>query len=137
VLEVIQNYRETRGNHFDVYVCPSRYEDDDIAFDGYHAAHFLLVIGADGKNYLGAEVKYQDRFVLADVAGNWQSDFLHQEERLKKIAAINSVTYSALKSRHRGVLYNDYIEKIIKNPNAMNRMDSGAKKDEFLFPHIL
>ena len=82
VLATIQNYRETRDNNFEVFVCPSRYEDKDISFDGYHAAHFLLVIGADGKNYLGAEVKYQDRFVLADVAGNWRSDFLHQEERL-------------------------------------------------------
>lgn len=137
VLDTIDHYRETTGNHFNVFVCPSRYDDSNLSFDGYHAAHFLMVIGADGKNYLGAEVKYQDRFVLADVAGQWQSDFVHQAERLRKIAAMNSAAYSALKSRHRGVLYNDYIEKLKRQPSPQAADGYHENGDEFLFPHIL
>ena len=54
-----------------------------------------------------------------------------------KIAKINSVTYSALKSRHRGVLYNDYIEKIKRDQSYMTSVIFSEEENEFLFPHIL
>ena len=136
VLDTIKDYRARMTNGFEVFVCPSRYEQNDIEFNGYHAAHFLLVIGADGKNYLGAEVKYQDRFVMADVMGQWRSDFLHQPERLSRIAAVNSRTYSALKSRHRGVLYNDYVEKLKDETSGSGRCER-QNGVQFLFPNIL
>ena len=53
---------------------------DELRFSAYHAAHFLLVVGADGKNYLGAEVKYQPAFILWDLKNNWREDFLWHPE---------------------------------------------------------
>jgi organic radical activating enzyme len=136
VIDAIVSYREKMTNGFDVFVCPSRYEESSIEFDGYHAAHFLLVVGADGKNYLGAEVKYQDRFAIADVMGQWRPDFLQQPERLARIASFNSKSYSALKSRHRGVLYNHFVEHLKNELTAHGRTEPRAN-GEFLFPHIL
>ncbi len=50
------------------FTSSDRYVDTGLSFDGYHAAHFLLVVGADGMNYLGAEVKYQPQYAIADLA---------------------------------------------------------------------
>lgn len=135
VLEAIAAYRGQCPEDFGVFVSSSRYQEVRLEFDGYHAANFLLVIGADGKNYLGAEVKYQEKFVIADVARDWSPDFLHRPERMAKIDAINSRNYSALNSRHRGVLYNDYIEKL-----KIGKVSVSEKSElvtEFMFPHIL
>jgi len=131
VLETVNGYRERNRNGFGIFICPERYQGEPLTFNAYHAAHFLLVIGADGINYLGAEVKYQRRYALADVAGGWREDFLHQPERLHRIRSINSRTYTALRSRHRGVLYNDLIERLSRS--------GGFKKEEsnFSFPFIL
>lgn len=137
VLEAIEAFSrpEQARDDFRVFVASSRYARTALEFDGYHAAHFLLVIGADGLNYLGAEVKYQERFALADVAGGWRPDFLHQPERLAMIGAINSRTYSALQSRHRGVLYNDFIERIKKG--RVQLATDSEPEGRFWFPTIL
>ena len=137
VLETVSEYRKQRQSGFEAFISQFRYASTEIQFDGYHSAHFMLVVGADGVNYLGAEVKYQSRFAIADVAGEWRSDFLQAPERLAKIHAVNSRTYSALNSRHRGVLYNDNIEKL-KNGNLnLNDISDNSKTNAFLFPHIL
>ena len=136
VFETIDRHRQNRAHSFRVFLSPARYADTDLTFSRYHAAHFLLVIGADGKNYLGAEVKYQPAFALADVAADWRSDFLRRPERVEKINSIDSRTYSALSSRHRGALYNDYLEKLDQGreiPFAATRQET----DSVWFPHIL
>lgn len=137
VLDVIDEYRRKSANGFGVFASPSRYSDLDICFEGYHAAHFLLVIGADGKNYLGAEVKYQSRFAIADIADSWQSDFLRAPDRLQRIKSISSKSYSALGSRHRGVLYNDCVEKLKAEANWPVELRRIVEKHDFVFPHIL
>jgi MoaA/NifB/PqqE/SkfB family radical SAM enzyme len=137
VLDVIDEYRRKRANGFGVFASPSRYTDSEIIFEGYHAAHFLLVIGADGKNYLGAEVKYQSKFAIADVARSWRSDFLRAPERLRGINAISSSTYSALGSRHRGVLYNDFVERMKAEGYMPAILCRGVEEHAFLFPNIL
>jgi hypothetical protein len=124
-------------NGFRVFFSPARYADTPLNFDRYHAAHFLLVIGADGVNYLGPEVKYQERFAIADVAGSRSGGFLHRPERLASIASIKSSNYSALNSRHRGVLYNNYITRLFSGELPRTDAVLPDKADEFWFPHIL
>jgi MoaA/NifB/PqqE/SkfB family radical SAM enzyme len=130
VVEEVQRIKlEKTQSEFDVHISENRYVDEPIYFEGYHAAHFLLVIGADGKNYLGAEVKYQPAFALCDLRDVGVSNFLRNSQRLQTIESVHSDTYTALLSRHRGVLYNSLIEKI----NGEGIPPAG----EYKFPHIL
>ncbi len=138
VMESISRCRASEDGGFRVFMSRQRYVEGDIEFDGYHAAHFLLVIGADGLNYLGAEVKYHPKFAIADVAGDWAADFLWRRERLERISSINSRNYSAIGSRHRGVLYNDFIERIRRGEKLPARQgEAGSSGNGFCFPHIL
>ena len=85
----------------------------------------------------GPEVKYQPRYVLADATGGRTPDFLWRPKRLRKIRAITSDRYPAAKSRHRGVLYNDFIERIIDTRQTREEKAILRAPDGFLFPHIL
>ena len=137
VFERIMECRKEQSNAFGVFTFPDRYVERKIEFSGYHAAHFLLVIGADGMNYLGAEVKYQPRYVIADLANNWRDDFLWNEKRLKQIASVDSRTYPAVASRHRGVLYNQVIQDLMDHGERSLGEASASKATEYMFPHIL
>ena len=139
VLESIETYQRTLrpSAGFEALISRFRYSSKGIRFSAYHAAHFLLVIGADGLNYLGPEVKYQPRYVLADATGGRTPDFLWRPERLRKIGAITSDRYPAAKSRLRGVLYNDFIERIIDARQTREEKAILRAPDGFLFPHIL
>lgn len=131
VMDRIAECQASLSDGFQIYVFNERYRDSKIEFGSYHTSHFLLVIGADGMNYLGPEGKYHPQNVIADVAGDWNDGFLWQNERLQRIQAINSHNFPAIGGRHRGVLYNNLIEQ---------SMGSGvipASQDGFLFPHIL
>ena len=136
VLEAIAGFRNTAADGFGIFTFPDRYVEREIRFDGYHAAHFLLVVGADGMNYLGAEVKYQRRHILAELGRRWDGNFLWRKERLDRIAAVRSDTYPALGSRHRGVLYNHMIQKLL-NCEIPSFDDKQAGKTSYLYPHIL
>jgi MoaA/NifB/PqqE/SkfB family radical SAM enzyme len=131
VLETVMRYRNEQAGDFGIFITPERYDTADIQFDGYHAAHFLLVVGADGKNYLGAEVKYQEQFALADLQETGTAAVLRNASRLQRIREINSRTYSALHSRHRGVLYNDRIERAKRGETC------ATHSTEYSFPYIL
>jgi len=137
VLNRIEECQTAQPDCFGVFVFRDRYMKGDIEFNGYHTAHFLLVIGADGMNYLGAEVKYQRQHIIADVAGNWCNDFLWQSQRLQRIQAVNSRTYPAIGSRHRGVLYNSLVEQLIQLGQKASDESLPVSKNRFLFPHIL
>jgi diphthamide synthase subunit DPH2 len=108
-----------------------------VDFSAYHAAHFLLVIGADGVNYLGAEVKYHPQYAIIDLSSQWTDDFLGQEERLKRIKTITSQTYPAVASRHRGVLYNHLIQDLINRGQRTLDEKTAAFAAASIFPHIL
>lgn len=122
---------------FQVFIFGNRYGGAELTFDGYHAAHFLLVVGADGLNYLGAEVKYQPQHVIADLAGGWHDDFLWQPRRLQLINSVKSHLYPALGSRHRGVLYNGFIEDLKRGVETLTPTSCRPAEGEFLFPHVL
>jgi cyclic pyranopterin phosphate synthase len=137
VLERIKECQREQSDKFQIFTFADRYTDRKIEFSGYHAAHFLLVIGADGINYLGAEVKYHPRYIIADPINNWHDDFLWRGERLKRIEAISSQTYPAVNSRHRGVLYNQVIQDLINHRVRSCADLSTTRRETHLFPHIL
>ena len=129
VLEAIDSIAAALANGFLAGTCPERYAQGELLFSGYHAAHFLLVVGADGCNYLAPEVKYQDAHVIADLSQRPAAP-LAASSRLGRIAAIASDTYPARGSRHRGILYSDWLE----------RARAGAASppgEPFTFPWIL
>jgi len=139
VPEAVIAYQKTLhpNEGFQAYFSSARYLDTEIRFTHYHAAHFLLVIGADGLNYLGPEVKYQPRHVLGDAAEGRLPDFLWRPERLAKIEAVTSPGYPAIRSRHRGVLYNDVIQRMIDGRLTHQVQALLQTPGDFLFPHIL
>lgn len=137
VLNRIEECQVGQLDRLGVFVLHDRYMEGDIEFNGYHAAYFLLVVGADGMNYLGAEVKYQRQHIIADVAGNWRNNFLWQSQRLQRIQAVNSRTYPAIGSRHRGVLYNSLVEQFMQLGQKASDESLPVSKNRFLFPHIL
>ena len=129
VLERIASIAATASNGFRVGACVERYARGELNFSGYHAAHFLLVVGADGCNYLAPEVKYQDAHVIADLASR-PADPLGLPDRLARIRSVRSDAYPARGSRHRGILYSDWIEMAL----------AGARPPAappFMFPYIL
>ena len=68
-------------------------------------------------------------------AGTSARVFSGEPARLQRIAAQNSANYRALGSRHRGVLYNDFIERLKRHDPGAERIL--AAPPAFRFPHIL
>jgi hypothetical protein len=108
-----------------------------IAFAGYHTAHFSLVIGADQKNYLATEVRYQPEHLLADLAKGWSKEILWRPERLHRIARVVSSSYPAKGSRNRGVLYNTLIEQLRTGQQGLDDVCARIPAGGFLLPHII
>jgi organic radical activating enzyme len=120
-----------------VFFSQERYEKFPLVFKLYHAAYFLLVIGADAKNYLGPEVKYHPRFVAADLTDMKSENFLWEDHRRDFINSIRSENYPAIRSRHRSVLYNHFIEQLQnENISDSSQPETPASMD-FYFPYIL
>jgi organic radical activating enzyme len=135
VLDEIARLREEFSGRIEIDVSIQRYQEFPLLFSGYHAAHFLMVVGADRKNYLGAEVKYHPDFIIADLGNGIRDGFLWDAARLERIAAFSHGNYQALGSRHRGVLYNDFLERLKRNdPKAERILDAPPG---FQYPHIL
>jgi len=135
VLGEIARLRKEFSGRIEIDFSSQRYQDFPLRFSGYHAAHFLMVVGADRKNYLGAEVKYHPDFVTADLGKSLADGFLWEAHRLERIAAYGHGNYPAMGSRHRGVLYNDFIERLKEHePCAQRILD---KPPTFQYPHIL
>lgn len=82
-------------------------------------------------------MKYQPQHAIADLAGQWYDGFLWQKQRLKRIQSVNSKTYPAIDSRHRGMLYNDLIEKLMKRNRDDLDVMLTMSPNGFMFPHIL
>ena len=137
VLDKINELQMEQSNEFQIFTFPERYVDSKIDFSGYYASHFLLVVGADGMNYLGAEVKYHPQYIISNLKDNWDDDFLWDKKRLDLINSFNSTTYPPLASRHRGILYNHVIQDLINhNERTTNRINS-KYGSTYAYPHIL
>ncbi len=130
VLDTVAAIGAAMNGDLSVCVCDERYDAaSELRFDGYHAAHFLLVVGADGQNYLAPEVKYQPPHVIADLTARPRG-FLRDPGRVARIRGVRSDAYPARGSRHRGILYCDWID-------ARARGGGEAGTRDFLFPFIL
>lgn len=137
VMEEIERIQSAHRNGFQVFVQHARYSPASVRFREYHAAHFLLVIGADRKNYLAPEVKYHPDYVLADLADGISERFLWQESRLAGINAISSDRYPPLNSRNRGILYSSVIEQLRSGTVSLSSAARDAQACDFRYPHIL
>jgi len=136
VTNIINSLQNKYNHGFNVYFSDHRYRETKLRFSSYHAAHFLMIVGADGINYLGAEVKYNPGFVLADLKEDLNRGYLHKAERMRRISGYNSNNYKAVNSRHRGVLYNDFMEYLKENDETCV-LDQLPDEKNFKFPHIL
>ena len=133
VLGLIEDLQRRVNGGFRVLFYKDRYVDSPLSFSAYHASHFLLVIGADRMNYLATEVKYQRRYVIADLSNGWKETFLQNPGRIDRINSIESRSYPALNSRHRGILYSSLIDGLMHESGAI----PAVRPDSLLFPHIL
>ncbi len=118
-----------------IYYPEERYSNNKFEFSGYHGSHFLMVVGADGKNYLGAETKYDPEFVIADLNEDLSDNFLWNKERLNLIHSVKSLTFKAIGSRHRGSLYSSLIEKMKEDGSGVN--EKSGNNCSFKYPYIL
>jgi MoaA/NifB/PqqE/SkfB family radical SAM enzyme len=125
--------RREQPDGFAVHYLAERFSSEAVCFQGYHAAHFILVVGADGANYLSSETKYQPRFRIASAEEYADDEFMWKPRRLEKIAAVRSEDYLGARSRNRGVLYNHVLEKAAHS--AVGKAPPEAP--DFLLPHIL
>lgn len=137
VLQTVRELQRAVRDGFQVLTCPERYEESKVEFHGYHGAHFLLVIGADGICYLGAEVKYQPHYAVSDLREARIPDFLWSDQRRAWILSVESTAYPPLGSRHRGALYSDLLQGFMSGRLSFDRLAWATEKDAFLYPHIL
>lgn len=135
VVDEVRDLQHALQDAFDIYYAPERYSHEKIEFRGYHGAHFLMIVGADGNNYLGAEVKYQPDYVVADLNRGLEENFLWHPRRLASIAGIQSRSYSAIQSRHRGALYSSLLQRI--KDGDINATDILQNSHRFRFPALL
>jgi hypothetical protein len=137
VADKIQEIQANGNGGNSVFFFSDRYRDGHLRFNGYHGAHFLLVVGADGKNYLGPEVKYQPEFVIAGLSEDRGPEWLWDARRQERIGSIRSGIYAAVPSRHRSILYSHFIEGLLAQETSALEDFKIAAKTPFLFPSIL
>lgn len=124
-------------NGFKVYYFPDRYRRGALQFSRYHSGHFLMVLGADGNLYLGTETKYNPKHVIGHVDENWTLDDLFSGPRMQVLNGTGSHCYFPIGGRHRGCLYNDLIERLVRNELSLEMLCSQARGMQLKFANIL
>jgi MoaA/NifB/PqqE/SkfB family radical SAM enzyme len=134
VLDEIERLQNAYSRILPIFVGKERYSTKEVDFCYFHAANFLLVVGADGKNYLSPETKYNSDYVLANLGDSLEEDFLWKEKRLKRMRH-SSNDYACIGSRHRSVLYNDLVESINTGRENLDTVCSFSSR--LIHPDIL
>jgi len=75
--------------------------------------------------------------VIADLQSDCRADALWDCQRRQRIESIDSASYPAMGSRHRGVLYNDFIQRLIDSEHQGADIPPIRQTDTFAYPHIL
>ena len=124
-------------NGFKVYYFPYRYHRGTLQFSKYHSGHFLMVLGADGNLYMGTETKYNPKHIIGHVDAKWKLENLFHESRVQALNEMGSHSYFPIGGRHRGCLYNDLIEKLVRKELSLDTLSLRAKGLQLKFANIL
>jgi hypothetical protein len=127
---------ETFGNldlGIEVQTPEERYSNAPLEFTAFHSAHFLLVICADGTNYISPESKYRQAYAIARLDENMPDDFLWRPERLAAIGATTHEDFETLGTRHRGPIFSDTIERLISGDLDRHRVYRAARSCRYPF----
>jgi len=138
VLQAIRQFKlKQETSEFRVHHLQDRYDYTDIQFSSYHTAHFVLVIGADGMNYLATEVKYQPKYLICNLMNGMGEDYLWQPARLERIRSVHSGEFPAQGTRNRGVIYNTLIQKLINGDLSWREIGANIPAAGFALQHII
>ncbi|HEX7502644.1 MAG TPA: radical SAM protein, partial [Acidobacteriota bacterium] len=133
LMAALESCSREQAPGFAVHYLKQRFSTAPVAFQGYHAAHFVMVVGADGVNYLSSETKYQPSCRIATEADYEDNDFFSDPVRRARIAAVHADDYPAGGGRNRGVFYSQVLEEA-----RQSGAETGATAvPDFLMPHIL
>jgi len=133
LLAALAACRRQQPAGFAVHYLAQRFATKPAAFQGYHAAHFVMVVGADGANYLSSETKYQPRYRIAAADDYAKGDLFADPARRAAIAAVHAVDYPAGGGRNRGVFYSQVLEEARHGDTG----PGAVAVTDFLLPHIL
>lgn len=122
---------------FQIFYFPHRYQRGTLQFSSYHSGHFLMVLGADSNFYLGTETKYNPKHIIGHVDENWRLDDLFNDARLQALNTMGSHSYFPIGGRHRGCLYNDLIERLVRKELSLETLNLRAKGLQLKFANIL
>lgn len=138
VLEAIEKLKEVAPKNSNIQVPYERYSDKPLYFEKLHGSHFLIQIGADGVNYAGPECKYEKDAELLNLNEYMEEDFLWHPQRINRLNAINSSNYRFIGTKHRPVMFSDYIQGIIDGKNDIS-LDEVSSNDSnnFSYPSII
>jgi MoaA/NifB/PqqE/SkfB family radical SAM enzyme len=138
VLEAISKFNDSTNSRYNIQVPVERYSNKPLFFEKLHGAYFLIEVGADGKNYMGPECKYEKDAELMDLNEYLEDDFMWHPGRVKKIAETNSDNYRCIGTKHRPPMFSDYIQKISKLHKEKKVWEKLTEStDGFAYPHIL
>ncbi len=134
VLSALEATRSRYQGRLQLYYIPHRFDSSPIAFQGYHAAHFIWVIAADAHRYVATEVKYRPAFDLGALGEIPLSEWLRGTRTKGLIAAVKSDDFLAQGGRNRGLFYNTLLQDLLKKkPHQQEDLCT----ESFLLPHII
>jgi MoaA/NifB/PqqE/SkfB family radical SAM enzyme len=137
ILGYLKNIMSSSSEDFPIILFEERYAKTPVSFTSYHAAFFLLMIGADKRIYLGAETKYQPRYEVFDLS-DWRGEnFLNNPNFRRNIHSFSSNNYRPLSSRGRGVLYSQIIDDVICGRLSELELASKGRNLNLKHVHIL
>ncbi len=119
-----------------VQIPKERYTRYPLRFSAFHSAHFLMQVGADGRNYCAPEAKYQPDCAIADLNQNLDDGFLWRRERMGAIAALDSQRYGFAGTRHRGSMFSDFLERCLQGEPEPVATLRAAREQDFLYPAL-
>jgi hypothetical protein len=136
VLQALVSLHKDIPTGVEIHIPEQRYSSYPLHFSAFHAAHFLLQIGANGVNYAAPESKYQPSCALANLHEHLEDDFLWRPERLAAINVLTSEKYRFAGTRHRGAMFSDFVERCKQGEaEPLSIMNSTAESD-FRYPHL-
>jgi hypothetical protein len=136
VLEAVAALEADASVGVKVQIPKERYTAYPLRFSGFHSAHFLMQVGADGRNYCAPEAKYQPDCAIGDLNLCLDDGFLWRRERLDAIAALDSQRYTFAGTRHRGSMFSDFLERCVQHEAGTLATLNAAREQDFLYPNL-